>query len=342
MSTHEPELITPVDLCTGRTLNPAARGWSRRPLHRGNLTGSWGRTKRWDYWAFQAGDVIVAITYADLDIVGVVGVWWHDLGTGLGGGHEVSAVLTGLVRLPERPGTAPLSWHGRGLDLDIVPAGDSTRITAGWYERGTEESRLDLVVDTRGESLNVVIPWSDKRFQYTQKAVALPTSGTLAIGPLTYPLENGWGVLDVGRGRWPHRSVWNWGAGSGHTREGAVVGLQLGGIWTEGTGFTENGVFLDGVLTKIGEELSWEYDWEQPLRPWRVSTPAGAPAGTSDCTVDATLTPRHDKHDKLSLGVVSREVHQVFGTWTGQIVVDGVAHRFAGIPGFAEESRARW
>lgn len=51
MATHERELTEPVDLAAadGRSLNPAARGWSRRPLHRANLRGGWGRTKRWDY-----------------------------------------------------------------------------------------------------------------------------------------------------------------------------------------------------------------------------------------------------------------------------------------------------
>ncbi|MFF2410631.1 DUF2804 domain-containing protein [Streptomyces sp. NPDC058092] len=46
MATHEREINEPVDLCLpdGR-LNPAARGWSRKPLHRANLR-RWGRTKR--------------------------------------------------------------------------------------------------------------------------------------------------------------------------------------------------------------------------------------------------------------------------------------------------------
>jgi len=46
MTTHEPELTAPVDLCDGARLNPAARGWSRRPLHRANLSARWGRNKR--------------------------------------------------------------------------------------------------------------------------------------------------------------------------------------------------------------------------------------------------------------------------------------------------------
>ena len=62
MTTHEPELHDPVDLCTpdGAKLNPAARGWSRVPLHRANLDGQHGRNKRWDYWAILAGDLAIA------------------------------------------------------------------------------------------------------------------------------------------------------------------------------------------------------------------------------------------------------------------------------------------
>ena len=59
-------------------------------------------------------------------------------------------------------------------------------------------------------------------------------------------------------------------------RDGAsVLGLQLGGKWTVGTGFTENGVLLDGVLTKLGSELVWDYDWDEPLAPWRITDPDG-------------------------------------------------------------------
>src|SRR5690606_23325261 len=40
--------------------------------------------------------------------------------------------------------------------------------------------------------------------------------------------EDSWAVLDHGRGRWPYRISWNWGAGSGRSH-GRVVGLQVGG-----------------------------------------------------------------------------------------------------------------
>ncbi|MEZ5203581.1 MAG: DUF2804 domain-containing protein [Acidimicrobiales bacterium] len=143
------------------------------------------------------------------------------------------------------------------------------------------------------------------------------------------------GVLDVGRGRWPYATRWNWGGGAGRSVEGAVVGIQIGAKWTEGTGFTENGVVVDGRLAKIGAELTWTYDWDQPTRPWRVAHPDGS--------LDLELHPVFDRHSKVQAGVLATEVHQVFGRWTGHLTTDdGTVHHVEAIQGFAEESRSRW
>jgi hypothetical protein len=142
-------------------------------------------------------------------------------------------------------------------------------------------------------------------------------------------------VLAVGRGRWPYSTRWNWGGGAGLADDGSVVGLQLGGMWTAGTGATENGVLVDGVLTKMGDELTWHYDWDAPMTPWRVTDPGGRLA--------LELTPRYDKHSATNLGLLATETHQVFGTWSGSFTTDdGRTLTFDRVQGFAEESRSRW
>ena len=137
-------------------------------------------------------------------------------------------------------------------------------------------------------------------------------------------------MLDVGRGRWPYATRWNWGGGAGRQPHGGVVGLQFGGKWTEGTGFTENGVIVDGRVTKIGGELAWDYDWDQPLRPWRVHDPAAASISRSRPATTATA---------VNAVVLATEVHQVFGTWTGYVTDDAGTIHVEAIQGFAEESR---
>lgn len=364
MATHEPEITEPVDLCLpgGKRLDPAAKGWSRQVLHTANLRGRWGRTKRWDYWAVLAGDWAFSITYADVDYLGIADVWWCHLPSGRTGGRAGNVPGARGISLPDRPGTEPLRYRSANVEVALTDDPDGTTIAAWWKEPGGGRSSLNARVDLPPghESLNVVIPWSDRQFQYTSKHQARPAHGTLEVGddvvhfgapaasnagaePVAsseggsriHLVDEAWGVLDVGRGRWPYATRWNWGGGAGRSTEGAVVGIQIGAKWTEGTGFTENGVIVDGVLTKIGDELTWDYDWDQPTAPWHVHL--------ADGTFDLTLTPGYDKHTKVQALVMGTEVHQVFGTWSGHVTTDaGAVHHVDGIRGFAEESRSRW
>lgn len=336
--THEPELTEPVDLCTpdGVQLNPEARGWSRTPLHRCNLDGQFGRNKRWDYWAILAGDFVVSAVYSNVDYIGLADVWWCDLVTGERGGQGVGARGAEGFVLPEHPGTAPLRVNMNGFDLAITDDDAGTRLAATWTERDGRPGRLDVTValPPDHESLNVVIPWSDDEFNFTSKHQARPAHGELEVGGVIRPIDDAWGVLDVGRGRWPSVITWNWGGGAGRVGD-HTVGLQIGGKWTDGTGFTENGLIVDGRLNKLGHELAWEYDWDAPMKPWRVTDPGGQ--------LDATLTPRFDKHSKAAGKKRGSETHQVFGTWSGHLTTDdGLTLEFDGLQGFAEEARQNW
>lgn len=342
-STAERELVGPVALCSdnGRRLNPAACGWSRRPLHRANLKGLWGRTKRWDYWAIQSADLVVSITLADIDYVGLANVEWIDPGSHMSGGRSVTVPLARDIELPEMACSGDLSYRSDKLEIGIGYDTAATTLRADWVEPdGSNGSlRVEVANPVAHESLNVVIPWSDRRFQFTSKHQGRRAIGRADVGGRTVELGGGsgdaWGILDVGRGRWPYRTNWNWGGGAGTSDDGRRVALQFGAKWTSGTGYTENGVFVDGRLHKIGEELTWTYRWDDPLGPWRVRS--------EDGDLDVVLTPVHDRHARTNLGVITNEVHQVFGTWSGS-VPDGTGSTLviSDALGFAEESRARW
>lgn len=343
--THEREVTEPVQLCLpgGTTLNPLARGWSRVPMHDCNLAGTPGRKKRWDYWAVLGPTHTLSVTYADIDFLGITDVWWADLRSGRTGGRNRSVPGAAGISLPDRPGTAPLRSAARHQVLDLTDEPGGTRLSAAWTEADGTPASMDVFVELPDghESLNVVIPWSDDLFQFTSKHQARPATGELVIGEERIAIGTGpdsgpaWGTLDVGRGRWPYRTRWNWGGGAGGATTGEIVGIQIGGKWTEGTGFTENGITVDGRLHKLGRELTWDYDWDRPREPWRVTDPTGR--------LDITLSTTYDKHSRTEAVVLGTEVHQVFGTWTGTVVTDeGLELTVEGVPGFAEESRSRW
>src|SRR5689334_14743034 len=144
MTTHERELLEPVDLCVadGSRLKPGARGWSRFPLHRANLDGCFGRNKKWDYWAILAGELVVSSVYSDVDRFGLADVWWANLTTGESGGRAI-VVSNDAVALPEMPGTAPLVVEHDGFALRITDDEAGTRIVAEWTEPDGRAASLD-------------------------------------------------------------------------------------------------------------------------------------------------------------------------------------------------------
>lgn len=324
------ELTAPVDLCRpdGR-LEHDAVGWTRLPLHRANLRGR-GRTKRWEYWAVTSPDAVFAITVSDLDYAALHAVYvLHPDGTET---VRTSLVPLGSARLPDRSGgSVRIRASDLAIDIDHDRGGAWLSASAPGL---TAQFRVTRPIGHEG--LGVVVPWSDRLFQYTLKENTLPATGQVrtAEGTIDFATPS-WATLDHGRGRWPYRVRWNWGSGSGIV-DGAVVGIQVGGAWTDGTGSTENAVCVDGRTSHIGTDLRWEYDRDDWMRPWRITDPA------TD-RVDLTLTPSHVRTDRTSLLVLANDTHQAFGTWTGSMTDEaGRVVRCDGVRGWTEEVVNRW
>jgi hypothetical protein len=323
-----PEITGPVDLCDARgRLNRAAVGWSRSPLHRPNLRG-WGRTKRWEYWGLVTDTHVVGLTISSLDYAGVEAVYVLDRATGTETEHAETVPFARGVELAPQAGSAISRVSVRDLLLEFseVDTGTHLRVSAPGVELDALAGR-----PPGHESLGVVVPWSDRLFQYTVKDVARPLTGSLTVGGTSYD-ASGWAVLDHGRGRWPYSLTWNWAAGSG-TVDGEVRGIQLGGKWTAGTGSTENALLVGTRLHKLHDEVAWEYDARDWLRPWRIHGDR----------LDVTFTPFHERAARTNLFVVASETHQCFGHFTGWAVDDsGERVSLDGLVGWAEEARNRW
>lgn len=358
----ERELTAEVSLtlADGR-LNPDAVGWAREPLvdTRGIARGR-GRNKRWEYWNVTTPSHIVGLTVSSIDYAAVHEVWVFDRATQRSWHRSATVLPSRGVELPARLEGGRSRARAKDLDIAIdevgAPSGSSRTVpdggpsttvpdggrSAGVTPRATRlraripGASLDVLAELPHghERLAVVVPWSERRFQYTVKDIARPARGSITLDGETFelPESKSWAVLDHGRGRWPYDVSWNWGAGSGRSG-GRVIGLQVGGQWTDGTGSTENSILVDGVLHKIRAELAWEYDLAAPLRPWRVH--GGG--------LDATLEPFYDKVTRTNLGVVSASTDQCFGRWSGSFeTADGSRVEFSGIDGWAEDVHNRW
>ncbi len=334
---EERELTSPVDLCDARgRLNSAAVGFSRRPLVRANLSGSWPRKKRWNFWNWIGPDFVFSVTLADIDLASFCAFTLTDFRDGAHWSGS-SYGRGGRIELPEQV-EASVGYRSGSIDYSNRLDGDDLAVRfRGRARDGTALAAEFAVRRPNGhESLNVVVPWTPSRFQCNSKHAALPCDGEVRAGSRRYTLDprTCFAVQDWGRGIWPYRSFWNWGVATGRVGD-VLLGVNLGGKWTTGTGSNENGILWNGRLHKIMEDLRWEYDTAQWRKPWRVVAPhSGA--------VDLVLEPVVAHTPRLQLGVIATGGVCAFGRWRGRVRVDEQEIAVEGLIGWAEEFSHRW
>jgi hypothetical protein len=311
-------------------------GWARRPLVRANLRGHWPRKKRWNFWNWIGPRFVLSATLADVDYAAFCQVQVIDFATRRTVGATALAP-PGSVPLPEHVERSVAFHRGRvrytntyadgGADVAIdavAPRGE--RIVAA-FRVGTPPAH---------ESLTIVVPWSRDRFQLNCKQNGLPCAGEVAVGDVRYAMDPAecHAVLDWGRGVWPYRSFWNWGVATG-VQDGVRIGVNVGGKWTTGTGVNENGLFVDGRLHKIPDDVRWDYDPDDWMRPWRV-------VAERSRMVDLVLEPVVAHRTGLSLGVLATGGVCCFGRWRGTLRLDGQDVPVRDLMGWAEEFAHRW
>ncbi|MEO8457780.1 MAG: DUF2804 domain-containing protein [Chloroflexota bacterium] len=335
---NEPEITAPVNLVgADGKLNPDAIAWSRHPLHRCNLPASLERKKKWNYWAVTSNDMLFSTTIADVDRLVLGGAYFFDRRTHL---HIDKAVIQppGTISIPEVV-MGDITIDHPDMRISMTDEGTGTRLRVEAADFGGKQLQADILVQrpARHETLNVVIPWTAVQFQYTSKQNTLPASGYVQLGDERMEFaQPAYGCLDYGRGVWPEHTIWNWGGASG-VQGSHVVGLNLGGQWTDGTGMTENGLCIDGRLTKISEDLIFDYDRNDTMKPWLVRSAA------TD-RIDLRFDPEYERFSENgSRDSLFVKTNQMFGTYSGRISPDdGDPIELHGLFGWIEDHEARW
>lgn len=354
----EPELTGPAQqLCDTRgRLNPTSIGWSRQPLHHCNLSGHWARKKRWNYWCAADQTRLFSVTVSNLDYAAMIFAYYLDFQTLRF--HEQSLIIPFahgcampdtvdgdiMIRHPKMHVSFIADAEQGGTRLRAsIPDFDGVVLNAdlliqGMGGKGPEAPATDTTTAPALESLNVVIPWSRRRFQFTSKQNCLRASGTIELDGTTLTFEPGetYACLDLGRGIWPYASSWNWGSFSGLAQDGRLVGGNLGAGWTDGTGMTENAIWFDGRVSKLHEDVSYTYDRHDLMKPWTIRT-----ANTQ--RVDLRFEPFFDRRAHTNFVIIKSDMHQMIGRYYGTIIDDkGVPVELSGLIGWAEEHQARW
>ena len=337
----EREIIEPTSLCDKKgNLNPEAIGFSRKPIINCNLSGHYLRKKKWNYWCVYGEDILFSITICHFDYAAVCFIYFFE--------YETHRFFEKTVTIPLGIGSKlkmptkvldSIRFSNNDLQVNITYQQNQTflKVSSKDFDNDSLQAELIILHPHEDETLNVVIPWNRQTFQFTAKHHLLPTSGFVKIGQRRFNFneEDCFAVLDFGRGIWPREVLWNWAMASQKIR-GKRVGLNFGGKWTDGTGMTENAVFVDGKMTKIQEDVLFDYDRSNFMKPWYITTKFSK-------QVMLTFHPFFERISSTNAKLVKSEVHQLVGYFHGQVTLaDGSNLIIQQMLGCIEEHVAKW
>lgn len=323
-------------------------GWSRQPILDCNLDQAHFytirslqrfRIKRWDYYAVFTPKRFFSATIADLGYAGNIFVYTLDFETG--DLHEEGLVIPlgkGII-LPRNSEDGESHFDNGSVKLSFNPNPDARYISVSWpgFHNGRGiQADISLQTPMGYESMNIVIPIGKKRFYYNRKINCLPASGSLRYGEIDEVLkpDNCLGSLDWGRGVWEYQSFWNWASASGYLPNGDSFGLNMGMGFGNLSAATENAFILNNKIYKL-DQIKFDYTSGDYMNPWKFSD--------NQERLNLSFTPFKDRLAKTNLGIITSEVHQMFGRYNGQVTThDGKVLEIKNLIGFAEEHRARW
>lgn len=203
------------------------------------------------------------------------------------------------------------------------------------------EQNLDLECDITLEDINhntlaIATPFEkSKHFYYNQKINCLKARGFIRLGSTEYSLDDGYGVLDWGRGVWTYKNTWYWSSVSTNFN-GHSIGFNLGYGFGVNQNATENIFYYDDKSYKLDEvtfNIPLVDKKEDYLSKWTFTS--------NDGKLYLEFDPMINRHVKTNILVLKTIQNQVFGKFSGYVIVNqqgkDIKIEFNNLIGFAEK-----
>ncbi len=302
------------------------------------------RIKEWDYYLIYHDRFGVALTLDDNSYMGMLSASFLDF------------------EKPSERTFSPMFWlpfGETGFPASSTTGDVAIRLkgAAGFYTH--EDGKRHLVFridnfqdgkpfscdlwlsDEPRDSMVIATPFPKKptAFYYNQKIIGMRAEGTVEYRGerYTFSKADSFGLLDWGRGVWTYDNTWYWSAAQGEV-DGHTFGFNLGYGFGDTSAASENMLFWDGVAHKLDRvtfEIPQKDGRDDYLSPWRFAD--------NEDRLDLIFTPILDRQSKTDVLVICSDQHQVFGRFTGKVILDdGTALQVNNLLGFAEKVRNRW
>jgi hypothetical protein len=317
-------------------------GWARKPILRYNrekVRAKWYRLKEWDNYVINHPDYNFTITIADVGYMGLVTFELMDY-------KEKKVYVDGLQKLftkgkwnlPTSSEQGDIDFHHERFELHIKKLSDKREINfefPTFAEKGLKGSII-LYQDPKKDSIVKVNRYKKKKlFYYSDKVVWMPAEGLVQFGDINYKFstKNCYGRLDWGRGVWPYKINWYWGAAAGKTPDEHEIWFSHGHSYEDPTLHDKNMVGYDGKGHKLGP-IKFHVP-NNPMDFWKFTS--------EDGRFEMILKPVFCHSSKMNLVIFTSTSLIAYGYYSGYVILDDQTKiTVKDLFGHAETIRWRW
>ena len=297
------------------------------------------RIKEWDYYIVTNDAFGVAFTVADNGYMGLISASLLDF---MSVREKTSTVMRafpmGSYRLPETSESGDTLYGDKRVQMAFFKREGERELHCRFDRFHDDETlEVDLTLEQPPmDSMVIATPFEKPRaFYYNQKINCMRASGKAVLGKreFLFQPETSFATLDWGRGVWTYDNTWYWGNGNGVVN-GKLLGFSIGYGFGDTSAATENLVIYDGVGHKLSK-VQFNIPADSYVKPWTFSS--------DDGRFEMDFVPLLDRASHTNALIIESDQHQVFGKFTGRIVLDGGEELYLkDFLGFAEKVRNRY
>ena len=292
--------------------NIAEPGWARSLISRysrADIKAHPIRIKEWDYYLISNDRFALALTIADNGYMGLISASVLDFEKPW---EQTTSVMTafpmGKYKLPETSAAGVTSYTDSRVSMRFEAANGVRRISCVFHKflrDETLEAELTLT-DEPQHSMVIATPFEKpKAFYYNQKISGVRTFA----------------------------NTWYWCNANG-TVNGHRVGFNIGYGFGDTSAASENMIIYDGTAHKLSK-VSFNIPADSYTKPWTFTS--------NDGRFEMDFVPVIDRAARTNALIIESDQHQVFGRFTGKMVLDGGdVIELKDFMGFAEKVHNRY
>lgn len=329
----------------GRLVQSGYSTFLARTYDRKQIKASKWRIKEWDYYIVSNGEYSLALTMSDIGYLGLMSVSFIDLQKP---SYKTTSKITllpfGKYNFPSTYESGDLVFNSSDLTIKFLKKEQKRLLECRYinFDNGKELlARIELS-DFPKDAMVIATPFDEdeKAFYYNAKINCMTAQGEVIIGDKSYVFDkkDSLATLDWGRGVWTYKNVWYWASMQQKLQSGDTIGFNLGYGFGNTEQASENMFFINGKaykLDKVVFEINQVDGKDDFMSEWTIKDDRQK--------LFIRFKPTIDRYDSVNAIVVATCQHQVFGVFSGYILLDdGTVFEFKNANGFAEKVVNKW